>query len=207
MTLTVTDTSGEADSITVRVLVTNLDDQGSRQPPTGGGGVGGGDPVHAPGAPTFNDGSRTVRSVPENSPAGTNVGAAVEATDPDERTLTYTLSGTDADLFDIDTSTGQLLTKAALDFETNNSYSVTVDVRDSKDAEGEPDQRRDDSIGVTVLVTNQNDPGVVTPSAPTPRVGESFTVALVDRNHNNTTSQQGADQSLHSRQAAARLGH
>ena len=34
-------------------------------------------------------------------------------------TLTYSLSGTDAASFDIDASTGQLITKAPLDFETS----------------------------------------------------------------------------------------
>ena len=68
------------------------------------------------------------RSVPENTPPGVNIGAPVSATDGDEDgagnddiefgdTLTYSLSGTDAASFDIDASTGQLLTKAPLDFE------------------------------------------------------------------------------------------
>ena len=111
---------------------------------------------------------------------GVNIGSPVTAIDPDEDPLTYILSGTDADLFDLDTSTGQLLTKAALDHETNSSHTVTVAVRDSKDPQGEPDRRRDDSIRVTIRVTNQDDPGVITPSAPTPRVDEPFTVALAD---------------------------
>ena len=100
--------------------------------------------------------------------------------DPDGDPLTYTLSGTDVDLFDLDTSTGQLLTKAALDYETTSSHTVTVAVRDSKDPEGEPDRRRDDSIRVTILVTNQDDPGVLTPSAPTPSVDKPFSAALAD---------------------------
>ena len=29
-----------------------------------------------------------------------------------------------------------------LDYETKNSYTITVEVRDSKDPEGEPDRRR-----------------------------------------------------------------
>ena len=66
------------------------------------------------------------RSVPENTPPGVNIGDPISATDMDEDgeddiefgdTLTYSLSGTDAASFDIDPSTGQLITKAALDFE------------------------------------------------------------------------------------------
>ena len=81
-------------------------------------------------APVFASGS-TTRSIPENTPAGTHIGESVSATDIDtDDTLTYTLSGTDAASFDIDGTTGQLKTKAALDFETKNSYSVTVTVSD-----------------------------------------------------------------------------
>ena len=48
----------------------------------------------------------------ENSAAGTNVGTAVPATDPDEGdTITYSLSGTDAASFEIGGSTGQIATK------------------------------------------------------------------------------------------------
>ena len=42
---------------------------------------------------------------------------AVAATDSDNDTLTYSLGGTDAASFSINTSTGQLQTKAALDYE------------------------------------------------------------------------------------------
>ena len=84
------------------------------------------------------------RSVPENTPPGVNIGAPISATDADEDgadnndiefgdTLTYSLSGTDAASFDIDPSTGQLITKAPLDYEdaNNRNYSVTVTVKDS----------------------------------------------------------------------------
>ena len=73
----------------------------------------------------------------ENTEAGENIGAPIAATDPNTGdTLTYTLGGTDAASFDIGESSGQLQTKAALDFEDKASYTVTVSVRDSKDADG-----------------------------------------------------------------------
>ena len=146
----------------------------------GGFGGGGGGPAQDPGAPEFSEGSRAIRSVGEHTEPGTDIGGPLTAVDPDGDPLTYTLGGTHADLFDLDTSTGQLLTKSALDYETRNSYTLSVSVRDSKDPEGEPDRRRDDSIRVTILVTNQDDPGVITPSAPTPRVDEPFSAALAD---------------------------
>ena len=55
-----------------------------------------------------------------------NIGARVSATDGDRDTLTYTLEGTDAASFAIVASTGQLQTKAALDYENKSSYIVTV---------------------------------------------------------------------------------
>ena len=50
--------------------------------------------------------------------------------------MTYSLGGTDAASFAIDTVTGQVKTKADLDYETKNSYSVEVQVSDGKDADG-----------------------------------------------------------------------
>jgi hypothetical protein len=55
----------------------------------------------------------------------------VSATDPDGDALTYTLGSTDDDgHFAINAATGQLLTKGALDYETDDSYSVTVTATD-----------------------------------------------------------------------------
>ena len=113
--------------------------------------------------PTFDDGASTTRTVIENTAAGENIGAPVAATDPDNennpntQTLTYTLGGTDAASFDFDTSSGQLLTKAALDHDTKAAYTVTVSVRDSKDASGNADSAEDDTITVTITLTGENE--------------------------------------------------
>ena len=76
--------------------------------------------------------SSVSHEVPENSPAGTDVGAPVTAVDPDGDTLTYTLEGTDAASFDIVSSTGQIQTISGVtyDFETKQSYFVTVKADD-----------------------------------------------------------------------------
>ena len=94
-------------------------------------------------APAF-AGSSTTRKVAENSPAATNVGDPITATDPDGDTLAYSLSGTDAASFVIGAITGQIVTKAGVtyDYETKSSYSLTVDVSDSGGLT--------DSIAVTV---------------------------------------------------------
>ena len=74
------------------------------------------------------------KAVDENTAAGENIddGNPVAATDPNPGdTLTYTLGGADAASFAIVPGTGQLQTKAALDHETKDSYSVTVTATDS----------------------------------------------------------------------------
>ena len=66
----------------------------------------------------------TTRAVAENTVSGVNIGSAVSATDADSGdTLTYTLGGTDASSFSIVSSSGQLQTSAALDYETKSAYS------------------------------------------------------------------------------------
>ena len=90
-------------------------------------------------------GSR-VREVPENTPSGEAIGAPVWPRDPDRDNLVYSLSGTDAESFTIDEGTGQLRTRAPLDYEAVSSYQVTVEVTDGKDAEA------DDTVDVTINV-------------------------------------------------------
>ena len=105
-------------------------------------------------APAFSSEAAT-RSVAENTAAGMNIGAPVMATDDDNDTLRYMLSGTDAGSFDIGMSTGQLMTKAALDYETKMSYMVTVTATDPDGAS--------DSIMVTIMVTDVDEGDPVDP--------------------------------------------
>ena len=121
-------------------------------------------------APVFTEGATATRSVAENTAAGTNIGAAVTATDVDGDTLTYSLSGTDAASFDIDTSTGQIQTKAALDYESKTSYSVTVGVSDGS---------LSDTIAVTINVTDVNEPPPK-PDAPTVAVSATAPKSELD---------------------------
>ena len=112
--------------------------------------------------PSFSNSENGRRSVPENTAAGEPIGALVAATDPDSgNTLTYTLSGDDADSFTVISTSGQLQTKAELDHETKPTYTVTVSVRDSEDSNGEPDTIEDDTITVTINVTDVNESPVV----------------------------------------------
>ena len=119
------------------------------------------------------------REVAENAPAGSVIGNPVAASDPDSDRLTYMIRG-GSSVFGIVERTGQLRTTAALDREQHSSHTVVVDVKDGKDAIGQSDAAVDDTITVTVSVTNENDPGSVEFSTPLPRVGVSFTATLVD---------------------------
>ncbi len=131
VTVSVSDGNSGTDNIDVTINVTDVDEAGN-------------DP------PTFTDGTSTTRSVAENTTSGSNIGTAVAATDSDGGdTLTYTLGGTDASSFSIVSTSGQLQTNAALDYETKTSYSVTVSVSDGNGGS--------DSITVTINVTDVNE--------------------------------------------------
>ena len=113
--------------------------------------------VAANAAPSFPALAATELEVAENTPAGMAIGEPYTATDAntDDR-LSYSLEGTDATSFEID-STGQLTTKAALDYETKSSYKVTVTVSDGTASA---------TIDVTIKVTDV-DEKPEKPDAPT----------------------------------------
>ncbi len=117
--------------------------------------------------PTFPSTETGARTVEENTRAGESVGAPVAAADPDDDGLVYSLSGTDAAAFSIVTTTGQLQTKEALDFEDKPSYSVTVEVHDGLDGLGQPSMSIDDMQDVTITIENVEEQGTVTLSSDT----------------------------------------
>ena len=106
------DADGNADTTADDTITVTINVTGENEPPE---------------FPATETGSRTVA---ENTEAGEAIGAPVAATDPESDAPTYTLGGTDAASFDIAESTGQLQTKAPLDYETKDSYTVTVTATD-----------------------------------------------------------------------------
>ncbi len=109
--------------------------------------------------PEFDDGLDTSINVPENTPVGADIGDPYTATDPENDPKTYTLGGDDQAFFDINSATGQLLLDDVLDYESlKKSYSITIYVSDNKDQLGNRDTAPDDEIGVTVNVTDVNEP-------------------------------------------------
>ena len=128
-------------------------------------------------APTFTEGTSTTRSVAENTASGQNIGAPVTATDADTSdTLTYTWGGriVDANSFSVNNSTGQIRTSAALNYETQSSYAITISVSDGNGGA--------DSINVTINVTDVDEPN----SAPVFTEGTSTTRSVAE----NTASGQ-----------------
>ena len=107
--------------------------------------------------PLFGDSDETI-SVDENTASGEAIGDPITANDPDGDALTYTLTGTDAASFSIDSSTGQISTRDPLDHETMDTYHLAVSVRDGKDIDGNSDTVEDDSIGVTINVDDVAEP-------------------------------------------------
>ena len=77
--------------------------------------------------PMFIEGDAATREIHEKEAVGANVGAPVSATDMDiGETLEYSLDDTDAETFEVDSSTGQLRTRSPLDYQTKPVYTVKV---------------------------------------------------------------------------------
>ena len=129
--------------------------------------------------PRFPDAEEGERTVQENTRAGTNIGAPVAAVDPESNRLTYTLTGTDAAAFTIVATTGQIRVKDALDFETKDSYSVTVNVHDGRDGAGATSTDIDNTQDVTITVENVDEPGTVTLSSVTETIQARVEVTAV----------------------------
>ena len=134
-------------------------------------------------APEFNEGSSATRTISENAPPGTSVGAVVAATDPENDALFYSLAlGTDADKFSIDSTTGRLevASGALLDYETNPSLEITLQVTDGRAADHSQDDSVDATIVLTISLENIDEPGTVNLSMGEPEVGNSITATLTD---------------------------
>ena len=72
----------------------------------------------------------TFREVAENTPADRAIGSPVTAVDSDSDALTYMLGGPQAAFFGIAPATGQLQTRAALDYERRRSHTLRVTATD-----------------------------------------------------------------------------
>ena len=103
--------------------------------------------------PSFDDSTTATRSVPENTPSGTPMGDAFQASDPDE--IRYFLGGTDGGAFDLDPKTGQLKVKDPLNHESKDTYSLLVFARDPTRAGNTSTPTG--TVAVTITVTDVNE--------------------------------------------------
>ena len=118
------------------------------------------------------------RNLLENTSAGQNIGAAIRATDDDSTRLVYSLEGEDADSFDIDHSTGQIMTKSGVsyNYEVKTSYTVLVKVDDGDGGSA--------VASVTTALDNVNEP----PSQPdAPTVTATEDVSTTDQDESTTS--------------------
>ncbi len=144
-------------------------------------------------APIFTSGASA--SFAEN---GTGAAYTAITTDVDGGARTYSLSGTDAALFNIDVNSGVVTFKTAPDFETpgdaggNNVYDIVVTANDGTNT---TDQ------AVVITVTNENDNVPVFTSGATASVAENqtsaYTASATDADGNQISySLSGADAAL-----------
>ena len=114
-----------------------------------------------------------VRSVPENSAAGTAVGRTVVGNPYETETYTYTLTGEAATsgAFEIDSASGQISVKqgASLDYETKTSYTGKVHWTVQEQAA---------VVNVTINVTDATAPEA--PAAPTAEPGTAEPASSLD---------------------------
>ena len=73
------------------------------------------------------------------------------------------MAGTDANSFTIVSTSGQIRpSRVTYNYESKSSYTVTVSVLDSKDADGNADTAIDATQNVTITLTNLDEAGTVT---------------------------------------------
>ncbi len=116
----------------------------------------------------------TTRSVAENSPAGSPVGNPVVADASRGNRVTYSLEGDDAEHFDIEADSGQILVGSGLvlDHEAGPATYTVVVVADPRRGQG-------DRVTVTINVVDVPEPGRLTLSpAGAPAVAEELTAAV-----------------------------
>ena len=132
--------------------------------------------------PSFPMSETGIRTVSENTGelSGLSIGAPIGAVDQDfGAVLTHSLTGADAVLFDIVPSSGQLLTRADLDYESSGEHWLTLSVHDGQDRQG-PNRSIDDSIVVKIVVGNVDEAGALSLSTEQPLVDTELTAALTD---------------------------
>ena len=149
--------------------------------------------------PAFAEDSAAAFQVAENTAAGTDIGDPVTATDQDGGdTLVYLLDGAAADHFAIDADSGQLRTSGALDYESQDSYAVTVIAADGAGLWA--------GLDVTITVTDVQEAPAFASSALEVSVAEN-TAAGTDIGDPVTATDSDGDALTYSLGSTAAAGH
>ncbi|MDE2787454.1 MAG: hypothetical protein OXL37_12430 [Chloroflexota bacterium] len=132
-------------------------------------------------APMF----QIMRTVPENSAPGTNVGDPIGVKEPNTGdTLVFDMMGTGADNFTVTSVAGgaqiAVASGADLDYEAQTSYDLVLKVSDGLDHEGNADTAIDHTIAVQIKIEDVDDFFTVTlhASETTARVGTNITFTV-----------------------------
>ena len=117
--------------------------------------------------------------------------ATIAAADPDGDTLTYSLTGPDAEAFDelfaFNTATGEISAKDAEIFDfgslPGSGYSLRVNVTDGEDESGNAESQAtiDDHINLRINIRDRYAPGTITISTNSPVVGANITASIYDK--------------------------
>ena len=167
VTVTVTDPSGATGTVTVNIVVGNVDEA-----PTGLGSDDDSTKL------TIGEDSEDVDTTPDSPLAAPDTeNLNYTAADPENVTLVWSVSGADGALFSADGGTLTFTppaTAAAPDHETKGEYKITIEVK------GGADSTAVSKLDVTIEVTNVDEGGTVTLSARQPQVGNPVMASLKD---------------------------
>ena len=116
-------------------------------------------------------------TIVENSAVGAKATGSLVVKDVDDNAFVYTLVGGATDIFQINSSTGEIsVKKAVLDHETKSTYTVTVHVRDMASTTTLADTLSY-NLAVTIRVTDVNEkPTIVDANLKVPEICDSGTV-------------------------------
>ena len=154
-------------SKTLTVKTTNLNNAGAEQTGTASATI---NFTKLNDAPSITSGNTA--TFDENLPISTVVYDG-NATDVDSSdTITFSISGTDAALFTVDSNDGEVRLKTSADFETKNSYSFNIIATDNGAG------TLSTSKAVTLSVNNLNDPPSITSGA-TGTIAENASISTI----------------------------
>ena len=101
--------------------------------------------------------------------------ATYTATDDENNTITWSLTGTDAGLFRLDETSGVLTFRTLPDYETKSTYSVIVHATET---DGVPSNLTDE-LAVTITLTNVDEDGAIGAITGTAQVGQTLTAGAI----------------------------